>query len=232
MPQLHNPVYDALISGDKSLAMGTDKVKYFDPEVSPFIGIESGYMNGFDDLFNLLSAGRYILHATPQHIRIPRGWELIHKVQGIQMMLTKSFSPQPTGIKPVWLTNGHVAEMKELAALTRPGPFGSKTIEFGFYHGIFADGKLAAMTGQRLHVNKFTEISAVCTHPDHLGKGYAAALVQHQAELIHDQGQQAFLHVRKDNERAITLYKRLGFVYSGDMNFYFMKRRSRMNKML
>ena len=212
--------------------MGTEKVKYFDPEVSPFIGIESGYEKGFDDLFDLLPAGRTILYATPEHMRIPRGWKLIHKVQGIQMLFTGPLLPLHQSIKPVPLTGQHVSAMMELAALTRPGPFGLKTIAFGNYHGIFGDGQLAAMTGQRLHVKNFTEISAVCTHPSHLGKGFAAALVQHQTELILQQGRQAFLHVRKDNERAIALYNRLGFAYSGDMNFYFMKRRTRKKTVL
>ena len=80
------------------------------------------------------------------------------------------------------------------------------------------------MTGQRLHVGDNTEISAVCTHPDHLGKGYAAALMLHQMHLIRDQGKIPFLHVRGDNDRAIALYHRLGFVRSRGMNFYFLTR--------
>lgn len=228
-PQLYNPVFEAMISGDKSLATGSANVTYFDPEVSPFIGIKCGYDKGFDDLFALLSAGRYVLHATPERMRIPRGWKLIAGVQGIQMKLTTIIYTTYREAKPVPLSEEHVTEMMKLAALTKPGPFGARTISFGNYHGIFCEGQLAAMSGERLHPHQFTEISAVCTHPNHLGKGYAAALVTHQAQCILDQGRQAFLHVRKDNERAIALYKRLGFTYAGDMNFYFMKRRTRMN---
>lgn len=228
-PILFNPVFDALTSGDRLLASGTANVKYFDPEVSPFIGISPDYGNGFDDLFFLLPAGRLVLHATPEHIRIPRGWKLIAKVKGIQMMLTEAFASPTLMHEPVKLTEQHVPEMLALAALTKPGPFAPKTIAFGNYHGIFRDGQLAAMTGQRLHPHHYTEISAVCTHPNHLGKGYAAALVQHQSACILEQGRQAFLHVRKDNERAIALYRRLGFACCGNMNFYFMKRRTRKN---
>ena len=80
------------------------------------------------------------------------------------------------------------------------------------------------MTGQRLHVQNCTEISAVCTHPDYAGKGYAYTLLQHQLQLILQQDQRPFLHVREDNQRAIALYQRLGFTISRSMNFYFMKR--------
>lgn len=228
-PQLYNPVFKAMKSGDKSLSSGTENVTYFDPEVSPFIGIKSGCENGFDELFALLPAGRYILHATPERMRIPRGWKLVACVKGIQMMLGNLVSASSPAIRPVPLSEQHVPEMMKLAALTKPGPFGARTISFGNYHGIFSEGQLAAMSGERLHPHQFTEISTVCTHPNHLGKGYAAALVRHQAQCILDEGRQAFLHVRKDNERAIALYKRLGFTYAGDMNFYFMKRRTRKN---
>ncbi len=81
------------------------------------------------------------------------------------------------------------------------------------------------MTGQRLHVYNYTEVSAVCTHPNCLGKGFAAVLIQHQLDLICKTGQIPFLHVRADNERAIALYERLAFIENGFMNFYFMKRK-------
>lgn len=124
------------------------------------------------------------------------------------------------GIFAPWRTH-----YTKLAALTKPGPFNTRTIEFGHYHGIFDNGKLVAMTGQRLHIDNYTEVSAVCTHPDHLGKGYAAALIIHQLQLILSQGQKPFLHVRDDNDRAISLYERLGFKVNRSMNFYFMKKR-------
>ena len=114
--------------------------------------------------------------------------------------------------------------MVELANLTKPGPFGPRAIEFGHYYGVFENDRLVAMTGQRLHVQNFTEVSAVCTRPDALGKGYATALVRHQVNLILSQGQIPFLHVRADNGRAIAVYERLGFNVQGTMNFYFLKK--------
>jgi predicted GNAT family acetyltransferase len=145
-------------------------------------------------------------------------------ITGLQFVYTGKRLEQPLSIQATPLLTKHVDEMVQLASLTKPGPFAKRTIEFGHYHGIFVEGKLAAMTGQRLHVQNNTEISAVCTHPDHLGKGFAAALLQHQVNFILENGQVPFLHVRADNARAIGLYERLGFKVSRGMNFYFMKK--------
>ena len=221
---LHNPVFNALSSGDKQLSLGTGAVKFFDDEVSPFAGFEESYTNGFAELHELLPPGRKILYAIPTPIISPRGWQVQHDIKGLQFIYEGDHAIKNEFENVVPLTEMHIKEMVELATLTKPGPFGTGTIKFGYYHGIFNDGKLVAMTGQRLHVENYTEISAVCTHPEHTGKGYANTLMQHQLQLILQQGQQPFLHVREDNDRAIAIYQRLGFTISRPMNFYFMKR--------
>lgn len=221
---LFNPVYNALLSGDAHLSFGTETVKYFDEQVSPFAGFHTDNDRGFDELYRLLPAGRGILYATPGEIGEPPGWQFKVVLKGLQFVYAAEKKVEEDLIKPVPLSTEHVEEMIQLATLTRPGPFNTRTIEFGHYHGIFENNRLAAMTGQRLHVGNYTEISAVCTHPDFLGKGYAAALMRHQVKLILSQNQNPFLHVRADNTRAIALYERLGFVENRVMNFYFMKR--------
>lgn len=221
---LHNPVYNALLSGDQQLSIGTNTVKFFDEQVSPFAGFEESYAGGFDELHALLPPGRKILYAIPAVIAPPQGWQLQHAINGLQFIYEgkQEITAVFTDVRP--LNEVHVEQMVQLAALTKPGPFGKRTIDFGYYHGIFDKDKLVAMTGQRLHVHNYTEISAVCTHPDYTGRGYANILMQHQLQLILQQGQQPFLHVREDNQRAIALYQRLGFTISRPMNFYFMKR--------
>jgi len=213
-----------MLSRDAHLCFGTEKVKYFDEQVSPFAGFHEDYDKGFDDLYNLLPAGRKILYATPQLIKEPEGWQVLAEVKGLQFIYPEGMNLAEPSIKPVPLNNENIEEMMQLATLTKPGPFGPRTIEFGHYHGIFENNQLVTMTGQRLHVADYTEISAVCTHPDHLGKGYAAALILHQLKLILEEGQKPFLHVREDNDRAIALYERLRFKVRRGMNFYFMER--------
>ncbi|HWI93786.1 MAG TPA: GNAT family N-acetyltransferase [Flavisolibacter sp.] len=224
---LNNPVYHALCSGDTNLGFGEGQVKCFLEAVSPFAGFPDEYDNGFDDLFDFLPEGRKILYATRRLIKEPPGWQLAHEVKGLQFVFGGSkYNGDAHPVQLVPLNTTHVDEMVQLASLTKPGPFNSRTIEFGYYYGIFQNNRLVAMAGQRLHPSNYTEISAVCTHPDYLGRGYAAALIGHQLNLISEQGQIAFLHVRADNERAIALYERLGFTSNGPMNFYFLQRKS------
>jgi len=221
---LLNPVYHALLTGDRHLSFGNEQVKYFDEQVSPFAGFDPEYKNGFAELYEMLPSGRKILYAISSIITQPAGWQVQHEIKGLQFVYESNskMKTQFPDVKP--LSEIHVEQMVQLAKLTRPGPFGIRTIDFGSYFGIFDNEKLVAMTGQRLHVEHYTEISAVCTHPDYTGKGYAYTLLQHQLQLILQQDQQPFLHVREDNQRAIALYQRLGFTISRTMNFYFMRR--------
>ncbi|MDB5200944.1 MAG: family N-acetyltransferase [Ferruginibacter sp.] len=219
---LHNPVFNALSSKDATFSNGRDKVKFFDEKVSPFAGFADDYPDGFEELKWLLPGGRKILYASSAEISIPAGWTLLAHIPGLQFVLDELIKGEKIAVEPVALGKEHVDEMIALTALTKPGPFDKRTIEFGSYYGIFNRGKLVAMTGQRLHLDDYSEISAVCTHPDHSGKGYAAALLQQQAGIIIRDGKTAFLHVRADNQRAIQLYERTGFKISRPMNFYFL----------
>ena len=221
---LNNPVYESLVNGDRHLGGGKGKVRYFEEEVSPFAGFETGYENGFSDLYDQLPPGRKILYATRKNLTEPQSWKLMHEIKGLQFVLEKPVFKSPVAHNLVPLSDQHIPEMVALATLTKPGPFSTRTIEFGNYFGIFENEKLVAMTGQRLHVQNYTEISAVCTHPEHLGKGYAYALMQHQVNLILKNNQVPFLHVRADNSRAIEIYERIGFKENGGMNFYFLSR--------
>ena len=59
-----------------------------------------------------------------------------------------------------------------------PGFLSTENVRDGWYYGIrSASGELIAMGGKRLKLEGFTEVSAVCTHPDFRGRGLAAAII-------------------------------------------------------
>lgn len=140
-------------------------------------------------------------------------WKVVHPMDVTQMLYEKSVTSFTTKNSSliVPLSMEHVPEMLELTRLTKPGPFLEKTILFGNYFGIFIDGRLAAMTGQRMHPTPYMEVSAVCTHPDFRGQGYAKALMLHVMKIILDNSFIPFLHVLTSNTGAIQLYESIGF---------------------
>jgi predicted GNAT family acetyltransferase len=122
------------------------------------------------------------------------------------------------------LTDAHIPQMIALAELTHPGPFRERTIDLGHYQGIFKEDRLVAMAGQRMHASPYAEISAVCTHPDHGGRGYATQLMLSQMSRIGAGRGIPFLHVAAANQRAIKIYETLGFVTRKKLFIYFMKK--------
>jgi predicted GNAT family acetyltransferase len=109
------------------------------------------------------------------------------------------------------LTAADVPAMVELATLTEPGPFRDRTHELGTFYGIFEDGRLLSMAGQRMRVPGYIEVSAVCTHPDARGRGYARVLMCAVMKLILNSSATPFLHTFADNLSAIRVYHALGF---------------------
>lgn len=222
---LDNPAWNALVSANSHLSQGNDKVRYFRDEVSPFAGLKEISGEYLRLLHELLPVGRAAALVTADEPDIPAGWKLRFAASLYQMTCENykaGTSDAAAGIVP--LTEEHVPQMLALTRLTHPGPFSERTIEFGHYTGIFQEDRLIAMAGQRLHAFHYSEISAVCTHPDHLGKGYGTALMRNQAERIISGGGIPFLHVRKDNLNAIRIYEQLGFDIRKEMNFKVLER--------
>jgi predicted GNAT family acetyltransferase len=90
-----------------------------------------------------------------------------------------------------------------------------KTHLLGPFIGVRREGRLVAMAGVRLNLDGFTEVSGVCTHPDHRGRGYAGALMRVVAERMLARGETPWLHAYASNSGAIALYESLGFRLHG-----------------
>jgi len=112
---------------------------------------------------------------------------------------------------PVPLGRDDVAEMLSLATAAQPGPFETRTVEFGGYLGIRIGGRLVAMAGERLRPPGYVEISAVATDPGFRRLGLARQLVAAVADGIIQGGATPFLHVLARNTAAVRIYQSLGF---------------------
>jgi ribosomal protein S18 acetylase RimI-like enzyme len=216
---LDNPAYNALATGNENLAYGNQQVKYFDKEVSPFIGFEENTAANFHKGYGLVTHNYPVVFISPVQIEIPGEWKMLQYIPCLQMIYHGDTIPVNTS-HFVTLTDEHIPQMLELTKLTNPGPFLWRTIDFGHYRGIVDGGQLIAMAGQRMNPLPYAEISAVCTHPDYTGKGYAKQLLQYHINRVTAEGNIPFLHVKRDNTRAVKVYENMGFVNRKDMHFY------------
>jgi predicted GNAT family acetyltransferase len=95
----------------------------------------------------------------------------------------------------------------------------------GRYIGIYDGNRLVAMAGERLRVDGYQEISAVATHPEFTGRGYAQRLVAEISNAARARGFMPFLHVYRENVRAVSVYERLGFTVRKELPFLHVTRR-------
>ncbi|MDX2299091.1 MAG: GNAT family N-acetyltransferase, partial [Xanthomonadaceae bacterium] len=142
---------------------------------------------------------------------VPAGWELTADAH-MCLMRWDGVAPGPDeALAAVPLGAAHLAQVLDLVAATKPGPFGPRTIEMGEYFGVFEDGRLLAMAGERLHAGSLREVSGVCTDPAFQGRGLARRLMNLVIRRQLQRGQTPFLHVASSNARARGLYERMGF---------------------
>ena len=215
MPDPHlldQPMWNSLITSHAQFAIGDGLARTYIPDIGPLTGLAEQSPAAYEHLHRLVepnSLQALFLHEPP----IPRaGWTLVRGGLIDQMLFTASSleaPPHPEGMR--LLTASDAPAMVELAKLTEPGPFRIRTHELGIFYGIFEGDRLLAMAGQRMRVPGFVEVSAVCTHPDARGRGYARTLMSVVMEQILDNGDTPFLHTFADNHSAIRIYHALGY---------------------
>jgi GNAT superfamily N-acetyltransferase len=211
---LDNPIWNALLTEHSGLALSNHLARRYPAAIGPLSGIPRQSAENYDALRALAGPGGVLALFCTEAPTAPPGWTLIRGGVLAQMICEE---PQPA---PIVLTRGEefrpltatdVPEMVALAELTEPGPFRDRTIELGAFFGIFESGRLVAMAGERLHLPHHVEVSAVCTHPEARGRGYARMLIATVMDEIAERGKTPFLHSFADNHSAIRVYESLGF---------------------
>jgi len=211
---LDNMIWNAITTGNNDIAIINGDVGCYLPEIAPFAGMKNFNDSNLKKLYEFIPVNRSVAISSLSKMDHDESkWKLLQPMDVTQMVYehpVKTFSTKNSSLI-VPLSDEHIPQMMELTALTRPGPFLLQTIRFKNYFGIFIEGRLAAMTGQRMHPRPYMEVSAVCTHPDFRGMGYAKALMLHVMKIILDDSFTPFLHVLSNNTNAIELYKTIGF---------------------
>ncbi len=206
---LDHPIWSALTTSQKHLAEGGPRALRFPPTMAPFADMPDMSADSFAALAGLMSDGNVAVLFTPDVVTVPAGFMVMLAKPGEQMIGTPAEASLPD-TEITTLGAADVPEMTALVDLTKPGPFGPRTHELGTFLGIRVGGELVAMTGERMKPGNFTEMTAICVHPSHRGRGYGQALMTAVSRGILARGEIPFLHVFADNTSAIALYQRQG----------------------
>jgi ribosomal protein S18 acetylase RimI-like enzyme len=205
---LDNPTWHSLTGTHAHLAEGSGGARRYPVDVSPFAAvIDRPDQQAWADLGALVGAGASV--TVPGSATPPPTWVAIARIEGVQ--LVDDGVDARADAEAVQLGAADVPDMLDLVERTKPGPFLPRTIELGRYLGIWRDGRLIAMAGERVRPPGFTEISAVCTDPDYRNQGLAARLVLAVAAAIKTRGETPIMHASATNTNAIRLYEALGF---------------------
>lgn len=225
--ELDNPFWTSLQTRHRHIALCHGDVARYPREFAPFLGAANADVDLTEAVESLVAPDEsvYLLGVAPA---VPKGWQLEAFRPLAQMVCTAPLA-MIDGPDIIPLTDVHRADVLALTALVYPHYFRERTMEMGRYFGIYipdtnGDARLAAIIGERLGTDAHTEMSAICTHPDFNGRGYARRLT---AMLTNDtlaRGRTPFLHVSHDNPRAKQLYEQIGFQHRRDIGFWSLRR--------
>jgi predicted GNAT family acetyltransferase len=203
--------WSALTGRQSHFALVQDGARRYDPAYGVFAAVADKSVASLAGLGALVAAhGDVALLEADPPTEAP-GVAVASQDPGVQMTAERLAAGPTPDFEMIPLTDADGPQMLALATLTRPGPFFARTHHLGDFFGVKADGRLVAMAGERMKPDGFTEVSGVCTHPEHRGRGYAGALMRLVAGRILDRGETPFLHAYASNRGAIALYETLGF---------------------
>lgn len=219
---LDNPIWESLASRHRMLAQRHGGVARYPRALAPFLGVAMPGMDAGVALESLVEADDsvFLLGPTP---RVPNGWRL-DKVAMLAQMVCPARLPEVDGPEIIELTEANRADVLALTALVYPHYFRPRTMDLGRYFGIYREDRLAAIIGERMGTDSWQEISAVCTHPDFNGRGYARHLLAWLSNDTIARGRTPFLHVSQENVRAKRLYDQNGYRDRAEIPFWSLRR--------
>lgn len=222
-----NPPLHALETRQRRFGLFLGDACKYQTAVAPFAAVRQRSQAAMRHLHSLLAPHETVYMMGAKPLVIP-GLVLNHTLAGQQMMFPEDAEvPETPALAHALPTTQihklsceNAAEMVALTEAAFPGYFRIRTCEMGTYYGIRIGGQLVAMAGERMAFDRYKEISAVCTHPDHRRKGYAAALVTQLLADHRRDGWLSCLHTDAANKKAIALYRRLGFTPTREVAFH------------
>lgn len=207
---LDNIIWNCLSGPHARFATGTGGLRRYAPGFSPIVGCQDPDRPDFATLQNFCEPGDSFYFDIWSGAA-PDGWRIEKEARMFKMVWEAPMPAEDAAPDAVLLRPEHFAKAVELARLTNPGPFGIRTPELGEYFGYFDGDKLIAMAGERFCVDDLHEVSGICTHPDHQGRGLARKLTLKLVRRQIQRGKTPFLHVMGHNALAHGLYERMGF---------------------
>jgi len=219
---LDNPIHAALSTLHRDIALRAGGAARYPAEVAPFFAVEDPAADATDAVAALVAPGEsvYLLGVAPATVRGAR----LHAYDKLSQMVCDAPLADVDGPQVQPLDAAHRDDVLALTALVYPHYFRPRTMDMGRYFGIYENGRLAAMIGERLGSHTAREISAVCTHPDFNGRGYARRLMAFLTNDLLARNVRPFLHVSHENARAKTMYERIGFHAAPDIGFWSLRR--------
>ncbi|WP_406684057.1 GNAT family N-acetyltransferase [Seonamhaeicola sp. MEBiC1930] len=218
---LDNPVWSSLTNVHFNECIDYGNVKFYHPDFTPF----GAFINEEDTRTAIKKHAElldtfFIVGKKP---KVPSSFKPPKKYVGLQMIIYKEIE-LPITENIIELKESHYSDLMNLINLVYPHFFKKKTNLLGRYYGIYKENILVAVTGERMQTNNFTEISAVATHPEYTGKGYAKQLLTYASKKIFEKNKIPFLHVDETNLGPINLYKKLGFTERRKMHYWLISK--------
>jgi len=207
---LDNIAWHTLSGPHAHFSAGTERARRYAQGFSPIVGFVDQDRPDFDALRDFCADGEHF-YCDGWSGPAPSGWQIEAETTMVKMVWDAPMPAADHAPEAIRLDASHAQRALDLATLTRPGPFGLRTIELGEYFGLFEGERLIAMAGERMCAGTLREISGVCTQPDCQGRGLARRLIDKLVRRQMQRGETPFLHVMSANTGARGLYERMGF---------------------